>query len=100
LTLPKIETKKIIVGLVITAAGLLVVLALRFTGTLETTELSLIDFRFLTRGPLSGIMATDPIDKDSLDVVIVSLDVLSYKRIRKRVIFTSHVAVSRPDKLF
>jgi len=81
LTLPKIETKKIIVGLVITMAGLLVVLALRFTGILETTELTLVDFRFLTRGPLSGIMATDPIDKDSLDVVIVSLDDESWRLI-------------------
>jgi len=46
LTLPKIETKKIIVGLVITVAGLMVVMALRFTGTLESAELSWVDFRF------------------------------------------------------
>lgn len=79
--LPKIETKKTIVGLVITLAGLLVVLALRFTGTLESAELSLIDFRFLTRGPLSGITAINPIDKDSMDVVIVSLDDESWRLI-------------------
>ena len=81
MTLPKIEVKKIIIGLVITVAGLLVVLALRFTGTLESAELSLIDFRFLTRGPLSGVTAINPIDKDSMDVVIVSLDDESWRLI-------------------
>jgi len=74
LTLPKLETSKLLVGLVITVTGLLIVLAMRYAGTLEVAELTLIDFRFLTRGPLTGITASDPIPKDSLDVVIVSLD--------------------------
>lgn len=81
MTLPKIETKKLLVGLVITVIGLLIVLAMRFAGTLEVAELTLIDFRFLTRGPLSGITASDPIPKDSLDVVIVSLDDESWRLI-------------------
>ena len=81
MTLPKIETKKLLVGLVITVAGLLIVLAMRYAGTLDVAELTLIDFRFLTRGPLSGITASDPIPKDSLDVVIVSLDDESWRLI-------------------
>ena len=78
-TLPKIELKKIFVGLIITVVGLFIVLALTLSGTLEPVELSLVDFRFLVRGPLSGIMAVEPIPKDSLDVVIVSLDDESWR---------------------
>ena len=79
--LPKIEAKKVFVGLIITVVGLFIVLALSLSGALEPAELSIVDFRFLTRGPLSGITAAEPISKESLDVVIVSLDDESWRLI-------------------
>ena len=78
-TLPKIELKKVFVGLIITVAGLFIVLALTLSGILEPVELSIVDFRFLVRGPLSGITAVEPIPKDSLDVVLVSIDDESWR---------------------
>ena len=78
-TLPKIELKKVFVGLIITVAGLFIVLALTLSGILEPVELSIVDFRFLVRGPLSGITAVEPIPKDSLDVVLVSVDDESWR---------------------
>ena len=78
-TLPKFDLKKVLVGLIITVVGLFIVLALTLSGILEPVELSIVDFRFLVRGPLSGIMAVEPIPKDSLDVVLVSLDDESWR---------------------
>ena len=80
-TLQNFELKKVLIGLIITVVGLFIVLALRLSGILEPAELSVVDFRFLTRGPLSGIMAVEPIPKDSLDVVLVSLDDESWRLI-------------------
>ncbi|MBL7074529.1 CHASE2 domain-containing protein [candidate division KSB1 bacterium] len=69
------------IGLVLSMGMVSLILILRMLGVLDFLELKTLDWRFLLRGPLSGITAVEPIPKDSLDVVIVDLDDESWRLI-------------------
>ncbi len=69
-------------GLLWTGASILVTIFLHFMGLFDQPNYNLLDFSFAQiRGPLAGMTARDPIDRDSLKVVLVDVDDESWRLI-------------------
>jgi len=59
----------------------LVLVLLRSFHLLDTLELKTMDYRFVLRGPYTGILSNTKLTNDSLDVVLVDLDDESWRLI-------------------
>ena len=69
-------------GLIWTGVSILLVTALHSMGLFDSPNYKVLDFAFTqVRGPLSGISARQPIDRDSLKVVLVDVDDESWRLI-------------------
>ncbi len=69
------------ISLIIGAAVVVVLLVLRSFHLLDTLELKTMDYRFVLRGPYTGILSHTDLTADSLDVVLVDLDDESWRLI-------------------
>lgn len=56
------------------AIVVVVLLLLRSFHLLDTLELKTLDYRYVLRGPYTGLLSKTDVKKDSLDVVLVDLD--------------------------